>query len=75
MIYSLYQNGKSQSELVSEYGLSKASVCKWINERKEIKVDDEKISALEVKKLKLKIKELEEENDILKKVMTIFAKK
>ena len=75
MIVELYHKGKTASEIMSEYGLSKTAFYKWINERKEIKVDDEQISVLEVKKFKSRIKELEEENDILKKAMTIFAKR
>lgn len=75
MIVELHQNGKSPSEIMSEYGLSKTAFYKWINERKEITVGHEQVSALDVKLLKAKIKELEVENDILKKAMTIFAKK
>lgn len=75
MIIKLYKNGKTPTEIMNEYGLSRAALYKWINASKEITVDDEKITALEIRKLKAQIKELEEENDILKKVMTIFAKK
>lgn len=75
MIVELYHNGKAASEIMSEYGLSKTALYKWVNERKEITVENEQVSALDVKILKAKIKELEAENDILKKAMTIFAKK
>lgn len=75
MIIELYHNGKASSEIMNEYGLSKSALYKWINERKEITVEHEQVSALDVKMLKAKIKELEAENDILKKAMTIFAKK
>lgn len=60
---------------MSEYGLSKATLYKWIKERQEITVDQEQISAFEVKLMITKTEELEKENDILKKAMTIFAKK
>lgn len=75
MIMELYHKGKSPSEIISEYGLSKTAIYKWSNERKEITVENEQISALEIKKFKSRIKELEDENEILKKAMTIFAKK
>lgn len=75
MIVELHGQGKTIQYLMSEYGLSKAALYKWIKERQEITVDQEQISALEVKLMKAKIKELEMENDILKKAMTIFAKK
>jgi transposase len=75
MIVELYRKGKTASEIMSEYGISKTALYKWVNEGKEIKVDDEQISVAEIKKFKSRIKELEDENDILKKAMTIFAKK
>jgi hypothetical protein len=37
---------------MSDYGLSKAALYKCIKERQEITVDQEKISALEVKLMK-----------------------
>ncbi|MFD2115827.1 transposase [Paenibacillus yanchengensis] len=75
MIVDLHCQEKTVQELMSEYGLSKATLYKWIKERQEIMVDQEQISDLEVKLMKAMIKELEMENDILKKAMTIFAKK
>lgn len=75
MIIELYQQGKSPSEIMSEYGLSKTAFYKWVNERKEIRVENEQVSVLDIKQYKARIKELEAENDILKKAMTIFAKK
>ena len=75
MIVELHGQGKTVQELMREYGLSKATLYKWIKERQEITVDQEQISVLEVKLMKAKIRELEMENDILKKAMTIFAKK
>ncbi|WP_438347021.1 hypothetical protein ACP8HI_14965 [Paenibacillus sp. FA6] len=41
---------------------------------KKIRVGNEQISAVEVKKFKSRIKELEEQNGALKKVVTLFAK-
>ena len=75
MLVDFHRRGKTLSEIMSEYGLSKSALYKWINERKGIVVNDEQVSATDVIKLKTKIRELEMENDILKKAMTIFAKK
>jgi transposase len=74
-IVSLYRNGKRVSELVSEYGVSKAAITSWIRDRKEIPTDSGIITSLELKKLQRKIRDLEEENEILKKAITIFAQK
>ncbi|WP_241716708.1 transposase [Sulfoacidibacillus ferrooxidans] len=75
MIVDLYHTGKTPSEIMSEYGLGKTALYKWVQERKEISVEQETLTAMDVRKLKIRIRELEEENDILKKAMTIFAKK
>lgn len=75
MIVELYKKGKTVEEIIGEFGLSKTALHTWINNRKEIKVEEETLSVLDIKKLKAEIKELRDENDILKKAMTIFAKK
>lgn len=75
MIVELYRNGKTPSEIMSEYGLGKTALYKWVNERREITVENETMTALDIKKFKNRIRELEEENEILKKAMTIFAKR
>jgi len=38
-------------------------------------VENDTLTALDIKKFKNRIRELEEENEILKKAMTIFAKR
>jgi len=75
MIVELYRKGKTPSEIMSEYGLGKTALYKWVNERKEITVENDTLTALDIKKFKNRIRELEEENEILKKAMTIFAKR
>ena len=76
-IVELNRKGKNVSELVSEYGVSKTTINIWIKERSPIKSGSEDlgITGLELKAMQRRIKEIEEENEILKKVITIFAKK
>ena len=75
MIVELYRKGKPPTEIISEYGLGKSALYQWVSDRKEITVENETMTAIDIKKFKHRIRELEEQNDILKKAMTIFAKK
>lgn len=75
-IVELYNSGKSLAELSSEYALSKSTITGWIKKNKPIAVDkDTTISAEEYKNLLKKNAKLEEELEILKKAMGIFARK
>ena len=74
-IVSLYNAGKSSTELCKEYGMSSSTIHKWIKKYTEVRVSDTEILTMsEVKKLQKKLALLEEENIILKKAMAIFAK-
>ncbi len=74
-IIDLYLSGKSVTEL--EYGLVEQTIYKWKKlYAPTIKVDENQtISMKEYKDLQKKIRELEMENEILKKATAIFAKK
>lgn len=74
-IVDLYRSGKSVSDLSREYGITKVTIYSWIDNKKEITIDNESMSKEEVLKLRKRIAELEEENEILKKATAIFAKK
>jgi transposase len=75
-IVELYNSGKSLAELSSEYALSKSTITGWINKNKPIVVDKNKtITAADYQALLKKNARLEEENEILKKAMGIFARK
>lgn len=75
-IVELYNSGKSLAELSSEYAVSKSTITGWIKKNKPISVDkDTTISAEEYKNLLKKNAKLEEEIEILKKAMGIFARK
>ncbi|MGX7008107.1 transposase, partial [Pediococcus parvulus] len=73
MIVKLYQDGAPVADLTDEYGVSNVTIYKWINLYKEDKGSG--ISKSDVLALQKRLKQLESENDILKKALTIFAKK
>jgi transposase len=75
-IVELYNSGKSLGELSREYALSKSTINGWIKKNEPMTVDkDTTITAAEYKAMLKKMAQLEEENEILKKAMGIFARK
>ena len=73
-LVSLYQNGKNQSQLCKEYGVSKSALSNWIKQYSTVQVDDgEVLTAKQVKELQKRNAQLEEENLILKKAIAIFT--
>lgn len=73
------QDGRTIANLVSEYGVSTASINNWIPDyRKECQATPEAMSELELmeenRQLKPKLAESEKENDFLKKAASFFAK-
>lgn len=73
MIVSLYNKGESVESLASEYGVGKSTVYKWIDIYAVNK--ETGLSKKEIEEMNREIRRLKEENTILKKAMTIFAKK
>ena len=73
-LVSLHQNGKSQSLLAKEYGVSQTALSKWIKQYSTVEVDDgEVMTVKQVKELQKRNAQLEEENLILKKAIAIFT--
>ena len=73
-IVSLYNSGKSSSEICREYGMSSGALHKWIKQNTQVKVSDtETLTVTEIKRLQKKLALLEEDNIILKKAMAIFG--
>ena len=71
---SLHQNGKTQSQLCKEYGVSQSALGKWIKQYSTVEVGDgELLTAKQVKELQKRNAQLEEENLILKKAIAIFT--
>ena len=76
MIVELYKTGRSVKELSREYGVSEVTIYKWIKQISPITtIDDTEITLEEIKRMKQEMLRLQEENEILKKAMTIFARK
>lgn len=73
-IVALHQNGKTQTELSKEYGISVSAISRWIKLYSEVKVDDDIImTAKQIKELQKRNAQLEEENIILKKALAIMT--
>lgn len=75
MIVQLYESGTSVTDLTSEYGngIASATIYKWNDLYK--KDNDTGVSKDDLLEMQARITKLESENDILKKALTIFAKK
>ena len=69
------QAGKRITELSNEYGIPKGTISTWVKALSPVVISEtETISMKEYKALQKKLKELEIENEILKKATAIFAK-
>ena len=75
-IVELFQSGQSVTKLSREYGIPTGTIYKWVKELTPVITEDGKsVTPKEVKVLEKRIKELEMENEILKKATAIFARK
>ena len=73
-LVSMYQNGKTQTQLAREYGVSISALSLWIKLFSEVKIDDQTVmTAKQIKELQKRNALLEEENLILKKAIAIFT--
>ena len=75
-IVELYEKGnKTKTELAREYGTSECNVRAWIKKYGKIKTSTGEITTNdEIIKMEKKMKEIETENEILKKALAIFSK-
>ena len=72
-IVTLHQNGKTYSQLSSEYGISQNAISIWVRQFSEVRLsDDTVLTAQQIERLRKRNAELEEENIILKKAAAIF---
>ena len=73
-IVSLYQSGKTYSQIQKEYGISSSALSNWVRKYSQVRVDDDTVlSTQQIKALQKRNAELEEENLILKKAIAIFT--
>ena len=73
-IVALHQNGKTQTELSKEYGISVSAISRWIKLYSEVRVDDNTVMTVkQIKELQKRNAQLEEENIILKKALAIMT--
>jgi len=72
MIVELYQKGTKVAELSRDYGVSTQAIHQWI---RLYKPDTQGNTQAELLALKKQLKDLQEDNEILKKALTIFAQK
>ena len=73
-IVALHQNGKTQTELSKEYGISVSAISRWIKLYSKVRVDDNTVmTAKQIKELQKRNAQLEEENIILKKALAIMT--
>ena len=72
-IVTLIENGKTQSELSREYGVSLSAISRWVRLYSKVKTEDgEILTAKQVKALQKRLLQLEEENLILKKAIAFL---
>ena len=63
----MYQNGKTQTQLAREYGVSISALSRWIKLFSEVKIDDQTVmTAKQIKELQKRNALLEEENFLTK---------
>lgn len=76
MIVEMYEGGEPVAKLSEEYEVSRPTIYNWIKQFKSIELDNDETTDLnEVMKLKREMAKLKEENEVLKKCITIFSKK
>ena len=72
-IVQLHEAGQPVSDLVKEYGVANQTIYKWLQLHGKSK--DENVSLHELQQMRKEMAKMKEENEILKKALTIFAKK
>ena len=75
-LVSLYENGKSISDLSREYGINDSTIRPWIKKYGTIETSTGEVTTNdEIIKLRKRLQEVQQENEILKKAVAIFSKK
>lgn len=74
-VVELYRSGTSVSQLSSEYGVSEVTIYKWIKQLSPIEGTTQELTVSDVEEIQKENLRLKQELEILKKAMTIFARK
>jgi transposase len=75
-LVSLYEGGKKLSDLSREYGINESTIRPWIKKYGTVTTSTgETTTNDEILKLKKELKDVQLENEILKKAVAIFSKK
>lgn len=74
-VVELYHTGSSVSLLSSEYGVSEVTIYKWIKALTPVSVEAGSLTPQEIATIQKENLRLKQEVEILKKAMTLFAKK
>ena len=74
-VVELYRSGTPVSQLSSEYGVSEVTIYKWIKQLSPIEGTTQELTVSDVEAIQKENLRLKQELEILKKAMTIFARK
>ena len=73
-IIDLFNSGKTYAEISDEYGVPKTTIRQWVKKNNTVSDNDiSNESDAEIKAMKKRMAKLEQENEILKKALSIFA--
>ena len=76
-IIELFNSGKTYAEISSEYGVPKTTIRQWVNKANNINNNNNNNTSnkndADLKAIKKTMAQLEQENEVLKKALSIFA--
>jgi transposase-like protein len=73
---NIYRSGKPSGEILKEYGISSSTFYKWVKKYSVVQISEtESMTMIEIKAMQKRLAQLEEENMILKKTISIFTQK
>ena len=77
MIVDFYLKGQSVDSLANEYNIPRQNIYSWIRQYKPLNDDNNgnSITLNEVEKMRKEMKNIKEENEVLKKCIAIFSVK
>ncbi len=74
-IVELHKAGTSVSDLQREYGVSEVTIYKWIKAHSPVAGSEDGLTPAQIAEIQKENLRLQQEVEILKKAMTIFAQK